>query len=249
MLISVYQHTLMRYDVFGTGMMEKVFKALGDPTRIRIVEMLADEGEMCVCEITERLDAGQPSVSHHLNSLKNAGLVCPRRQGQWIHYSLNAANLREAAEYLERLARDPKARSPKCCAKKVVFLCVHNSGRSQMAEAFANQLGGGQVVAESAGTQPGDRLNPVVVEAMREIGYDMIGHRPKLMTDEMADTADKVVTMGCGVDSEGTTCPVFLVPSEDWPLNDPHGKSIEEVRKIRDEIKQRVEALIAELSE
>lgn len=136
--------------------------------------------------------------------------------------------------------------------KKVIFVCIHNSGRSQMAEAFTNRLGKGVVEAESAGTLPGEGLNPMAVRAMEEIGYDMSGHYPKVMTDEMVNSADRVITMGCGVNlddaSEGGTCPVVLVPSEDWGLEDPKGKPIEKVREIRDEIKAGVEALISEFA-
>ncbi len=132
--------------------------------------------------------------------------------------------------------------------KKVLFVCIHNSGRSQMAEAFAKRLGDGVIVAQSAGTLPADSLNPTVLQAMDEIGYDMSAHYPKIMTDEMADSADLVITMGCGVSledaAEGAVCPVILVPSEDWALDDPKGQPIEEVRAIRDEIKSRVEELV-----
>jgi arsenate reductase (thioredoxin) len=128
--------------------------------------------------------------------------------------------------------------------KKVIFVCVHNSGRSQMAEAFAKRLG---LDAESAGTEPGDALNPIAVEAMREIGCDMSNHFPKMMTPEMVDSADKIITMGCGVDSG--TCPAVFMPSEDWGLDDPKGQPIEKVREIRDEIKRRVENLAAEMAE
>jgi len=130
--------------------------------------------------------------------------------------------------------------------KKVVFVCVHNSGRSQMAEAFANRLGKGLIEAQSAGTKPSDGLNPTVVQAMEEIGYDMSGHHPKMLTMEMANSADMLITMGCGVQDEGATCPVA---DEDWALDDPHGQPIEKVREIRDQVKVRVEALIARLKE
>ncbi|MHB1457881.1 MAG: arsenate reductase ArsC [Armatimonadota bacterium] len=137
--------------------------------------------------------------------------------------------------------------------KKVIFVCIHNSGRSQMAEAFAKRLGAGKIEAESAGTQPGGELNPAAVQAMEEIGYDMSGHYPKMMTNEMVDTADRVVTMGCGVNldeaAEDGVCPAVFVPSEDWGLDDPKGKPIEKVREIRDAIKAKVENLIVELSE
>jgi len=122
-----------------------------------------------------------------------------------------------------------------------------------MAEAFAKKLGVGKILAESAGTAPGTDLNPQVVSAMEEIGYDMSGHLPKVMTSEMIKSADKVITMGCGVDlddlgNETAVCPAVFVESEDWGLEDPKGQPIEKVREIRDEIKQRIERLIEELS-
>jgi len=99
--------------------------------------------------------------------------------------------------------------------KKVVFVCVHNSGRSQMAEAFAKRLGAGVIEAQSAGTKPSEGLNPAVVQAMNEIGYDVSGHYPKMLTMDMANSADMLITMGCGVavEEEGATCPVA---DEDW---------------------------------
>jgi protein-tyrosine-phosphatase len=130
--------------------------------------------------------------------------------------------------------------------KKVVFVCVHNSGRSQMAEAFTAKLGAGKVIAESAGTEPGKGLNPQAVAAMQEIGYDMSGHYPKVMTLEMVESADRIITMGCGVDAG--TCPATFVPSEDWGLEDPKDKPIEKVREIRDQIEARVKKLIDELT-
>ena len=130
--------------------------------------------------------------------------------------------------------------------KKAVFVCVHNSGRSQMAEAFANRLGKGVIEAQSAGTKPSAGLNPTVVQAMNEIGYDMSGHYPKILTMEMANSADMLITMGCGLEGEGATCPVA---DEDWALDDPHGQPIEKVRQIRDQVKARVEDLIVRLKE
>lgn len=131
--------------------------------------------------------------------------------------------------------------------KKVLFVCTHNSGRSQMAEAFAKRLGKGVLEAESAGTQPADGLNPAVVKAMEEIGYDMSGHYPKVMTFEMEDSADLMVTMGCGVDVSGSgLCPVAALPTVDWGLEDPKDKPIETVRRIRDEVEERVRKLVEE---
>ena len=131
--------------------------------------------------------------------------------------------------------------------KRVLFVCVHNAGRSVMAEAFANALGRGEVVATSAGTVPGSAPHPVVVEAMREEGLDIAGHRGVLLTDEMVSGADRIVTMGCAVDEEA--CPAIRYSlREDWGLEDPKDQPIERVREIRDEIKTRVEALISQLA-
>jgi len=130
--------------------------------------------------------------------------------------------------------------------KKVIFVCVHNSGRSQMAEAFAKRLGAGKIIAESAGTAPADNLNPTVVEAMREIGYDMTGQYPKLLTPEMVETADKIITMGCEVDTG--LCPATFVASEDWGLEDPKDQPIEKVREIRDQIEEKVRTLVQQLA-
>lgn len=116
-----------------------------------------------------------------------------------------------------------------------------------MAEAFAKKLGKGKIIAESAGTEPADGLNPTVVQAMEEFGYDMSGHYPKIMTIEMVNSADRMITMGCGVDAEGV-CPASFIPTEDWGLEDPKGRPIEKLREIRDEIKVRVEKLIEEIT-
>jgi len=126
----------------------------------------------------------------------------------------------------------------------VLFVCVHNAGRSQMAEAFFNHLAKGRAQAYSAGTQP-SYLNPAVVEAMRETGIDISKNKPKLMTLEMAEQADRVITMGCGGIEEA--CPGAIIRAEDWGIEDPHGKTIEVIRKIRDEIKRRVTMLLDEI--
>jgi arsenate reductase len=124
---------------------------------------------------------------------------------------------------------------------QVLFVCVHNAGRSQMAEAFFNQLAKGRTQALSAGTAPADAVNPTVVEAMREVGIDISGSKPKALTTEMVEQADAVVTMGCG--AEGV-CPATFVKTEDWGLEDPRGKSLPEVRRIRDEIRATVAELL-----
>ncbi len=126
----------------------------------------------------------------------------------------------------------------------ILFVCGHNSGRSQMAEAFLNQMAGGTVIAISAGTQPDSEINPTVREAMREIGIEMTGQTPKILTRELIVQADRVITMGCGVDER---CPVSFVATEDWGLDDPAGQSLIEVRQIRNQIKKRVEQLAREI--
>jgi len=112
-----------------------------------------------------------------------------------------------------------------------------------MAEAFFNKLAHGKARAISAGTQPADEVNPVVVEAMREVSIDISSNKPKTLTPEMMDKADRIVTMGCG--AEGV-CPASFVETEDWALEDPKGKTLEQVRKIRDSIKERVVKLLGE---
>ena len=129
--------------------------------------------------------------------------------------------------------------------KRVLFVCVHNSGRSQMAAALMERLANGAVAVDSAGTMPSNAVNPVVVEAMKEKGLDVSNGKPKLLTQEMADAADRIITMGCSIEE---TCPATFVLTEDWELEDPAGKPIEQVRAIQDEVEVRVKRLLAELA-
>jgi arsenate reductase len=126
----------------------------------------------------------------------------------------------------------------------VLFVCVHNAGRSQMAAGWLRQLAGDAVEVRSAGSEPADAINPVAVEAMREVGIDITGGVPAKLTWEGAQAADVIVTMGCG-----DACPVFPGKRyEDWTLTDPAGQPIEVVRTVRDDIRGRVEQLAAELT-
>lgn len=125
----------------------------------------------------------------------------------------------------------------------VLFVCVHNAGRSQMAAGFLTHLAGGRIEVRSAGSTPADAVNPAAVEAMKEVGIDISTEAPKILTVDAVKAADVCVTMGCG-----DTCPVF--PGKrylDWSLEDPAGQGIEAVRPIRDEIEHRVRALMGEL--
>ena len=126
---------------------------------------------------------------------------------------------------------------------EVLFVCIHNAGRSQMAAALLDHRAQGLVHVRSAGSEPVDQVNPAVVEAMRELGLDVSKEFPKPLTDEVVRAADVVITMGCG-----DACPVYLGTRYlDWELDDPAGKSIDDVRLIRDDIDRRVHALLAEL--
>jgi protein-tyrosine-phosphatase len=126
---------------------------------------------------------------------------------------------------------------------EILFLCVHNAGRSQMAAAFARQLGADRVVIHSAGSAPGETLNPAVVAAMDEVGIDISAESPKKLTDQMARDADVIVTMGCGDE-----CPFYPGKRyDDWELPDPAGQPIDVVRGVRDDIRRRVSELLAEL--
>lgn len=125
----------------------------------------------------------------------------------------------------------------------VLFVCVHNAGRSQMAAGYLQALAGDRIQVLSAGTQPKDQVNPSAIEAMAEEGIDIANNVPKVLSAETVKDSDYVITMGCG-----DACPFFPGKTYlDWPLNDPAGKGVEEVRPIRDEIKAKVEALIAEI--
>jgi len=125
----------------------------------------------------------------------------------------------------------------------VLFVCVHNAGRSQMAAAFLTHLSRGVVDVRSAGSQPADRVNPAAVAAMAEVGIDIATEQPKILTTDAVKASDVVITMGCG-----DTCPFYPGKRyEDWVLEDPAGKGVDAVRPIRDEIRRRVESLISEL--
>jgi arsenate reductase len=128
-------------------------------------------------------------------------------------------------------------------APTVLFVCVHNAGRSQMAAGYLRALAGDRVQVLSAGSEPKDQINPVAIALMAEEGIDIASNQPKILTTEAVKDSDVVITMGCG-----DTCPIFPGKRyEDWDLSDPAGKPADEVRPIRDDIKARVEALLAEI--
>ena len=125
----------------------------------------------------------------------------------------------------------------------VLFVCVHNAGRSQMAAGYLSHLAGDRVTVLSAGSEPADQINPTAVQAMAEEGIDITAEQPKILTTEAVQDSDVVITMGCG-----DTCPIYPGKRyEDWELTDPAGQPIEVVRQVRDDIRARVEKLVAEL--
>ena len=125
----------------------------------------------------------------------------------------------------------------------VLFVCVHNAGRSQMAAGFLRDIAGDRIVVRSAGSMPADQINPIAVEAMGELGIDITAEQPKVLTTEAVQASDVVITMGCG-----DACPFFPGKRyEDWKLDDPAGQGIDSVRPIRDEIRRRIEELTGEL--
>ena len=127
---------------------------------------------------------------------------------------------------------------------QVLFVCVHNAGRSQMAAAFLSRLGDGRVDVRSAGSTPAEEIHPVVVRAMGEVGIDLSSERPKRIDDEVVRESDVVITMGCG-----DACPIYPGKRyEDWQVEDPSGRSLDEVRAIRDDIERRVSELVSDLS-
>jgi arsenate reductase (thioredoxin) len=125
----------------------------------------------------------------------------------------------------------------------VLFVCVHNAGRSQMAAGYLTELANGRIEVRSAGSMPGDQVNPVAIQAMAEEGIDIANQIPKILTTESVQASDVVITMGCG-----DACPIFPGKRyEDWELEDPAGQGIDTVRRVRDDIRGRVETLIGEL--
>ncbi len=129
---------------------------------------------------------------------------------------------------------------------QVLFVCVHNSGRSQMAEAIFNHYAKGEALAYSAGTRPASHIDRNVIQAMKEVGLDISKQRPKVLTPEMMVDVDRVITMGCSVED---VCPATFVATEDWGLEDPVGNPIEKVREIRDKIEAKVKALIGNMNQ
>ena len=295
-------------------------KSLADPLRLRMLSAIASDprGESCVCDLAELADVSQPTVSHHLKVLKDAGVLVSERRGTWVWYSIDAAarpaittllesfapaalaaprdgdtyhGLDDVDEALTHLAASLAARYPQLSSDavtgvvresyaglartaritthlvplterfarqrlsdstrdrsagvpQVLFVCVANAGRSQLAAALVNQAAQGRVVARSAGSSPASAVHPSVRPLLDQIDDSTASDAfPKPLTDDAVRAADVVITMGCG-----DVCPIIPgVRYEDWAVGDPALASSEGVAAIRDDIAQRVERLVAEL--
>ncbi|WP_413319074.1 metalloregulator ArsR/SmtB family transcription factor [Agrococcus sp. 1P02AA] len=296
-------------------------KSLADPLRLRMLSAIASDprGESCVCDLAELADVSQPTVSHHLKVLKDAGVLVSERRGTWVWYSIDAAarpaittllesfapaalaaprggdayrGLDDVDEALTHLAAALAGRFPQLSADavtgvvresyaglartaritthlvplterfarqrlvdltrdraggvpQVLFVCVANAGRSQLAAALVNQAAGGRILARSAGSSPASAVHPAVRPLLEQIdGAAASEAFPKPLTDDAVRAADVVVTMGCG-----DVCPIIPgVRYEDWAVGDPALASSEGVAAIRDDIAQRVERLVSELA-
>lgn len=215
--------------------------AATEPQRYRLLERLAD-GARTASELASEVALAPSLVSHHLAVLSTLRLVTVQRDRRERRYSLDAQAFAGAAgDVLTALtgARRAQVASP---LPRVLFLCRHNAGRSQMALAFFERAVRGKAIADSAGSEPEAAVHPVVLEAMKERGL-LIGRRPQRVTPAMLRDADLVVDMGCGEDLSA----VPVGRRRSWRVADPHGKSVAAVRLIRDHIAARSERLAREL--
>lgn len=297
-----------------------MLKAVAEPLRLRMLSAIATDprGETCVCDLAELADVSQPTVSHHLKVLRDAGVVTAERRGTWVWYSVDGSmrpavtallesfapvasarsartvyqGLEDVDEALDHLADALAARFPDlsrdvvtsivresytALAKparitahlvplterfarqrltdltrdrtagipQVLFVCVANAGRSQLAAALVNRAAGGRVIARSAGSLPASEVHPGVRPLLEEIAPDVAGTAfPKPLTDDAVRAADVVITMGCG-----DVCPIIPgVRYEDWAVGDPALASPDGILAIRDDIAARVDRLLADLT-
>jgi protein-tyrosine-phosphatase len=228
-------------DEDGATMLASQLKALADPTRLRLLSLIATSptGELCACVLPAAVDKSQPTVSHHLSQLVHAGVIEREQRGKWAWFRLNARCLAAIRATLGEDADHRHVGRP-----TVLFLCSHNAGRSQMAAGWLRHLAGERITVQSACSDPGDELNPSAVAAMQEVGIDITGAAPQRWTEEMALTADVVISMGDGDDHP-------LTPGarrEDWEVPDLAGQDLAFTRGIRDDIERRVRNLIDDLT-
>ncbi|WP_110589555.1 metalloregulator ArsR/SmtB family transcription factor [Microbacterium suaedae] len=283
---------------------DRALAVLADPTRARILRLIrgADDGRQCVTPLADALGLRQPTVSHHLRALLDAGLVERAQDGRraWFSVADGAAALvdstvgrslsrepdlarvwrdlseryrgdhtpgtvahvvDESAEMLRASSADAPLLASRVAAfaaqrldalrdvgaesraPSVLFVCVKNAGRSQMAAAILRHLAGDAVAVRTAGSEPANGIAPAIIEALDEIGVPLGAEFPKPLTDESVRAADVVVTMGCG-----DACPIYPgIRYEDWELEDPAAMPLSRVREVRDDIDARVRSLLADL--
>lgn len=246
--VETHVATLERYAAEGPSEPDAdlaALKTLGNDTRYAIVRLLvAADQELCVCEINPLVERSESAVSHALSDLYDAGLVHRRKDGTWRYYE--ATDRARAVLAALDETRDAATTGP----TSIAFVCVENAGRSQMAAALAARERARRgredaIEIKSGGTQPADAVHEAVVEVMAEIDLDLTDARPREIPRAGLRDVDVVVTMGCSADG---VCPAtWTGDARDWDLADPKGRSLDEVRAIRDEIQMQVETLFDEL--
>ncbi len=202
-------------------------KALSDETRLKIVHMLSGD-EMCACKILEEFSISQSTLSYHMKILADSGLIHARRDGAWMKYTLNQDRTKELVGFMNRIMPKTKV--------KVAFVCVHNSCRSQMAEALANHLAGDIIEGYSAGTETKPQINQDAVRNMKELyQIDMEEKQYSKLIDDIPEV-DIVITMGCNVNCPWLPCK----HREDWGLDDPTGQSDQVFKDTAKRIEEKV---------
>jgi protein-tyrosine-phosphatase len=228
-------------DDDGATTLASQLKALADPTRLRLLSLIATSptGELCACVLPAAVDKAQPTVSHHLAQLVHAGVIEREQRGKWAWFRLNAGCLAAIRATLGEDADHRHVGRP-----TVLFLCGHDAVRAQMAAGWLRHLAGDRIAVQSAGSDPGDELDPSAVAAMHEVGIDITAAAPQRWTEEIALTADVVISIGRSGEFS-------LTPGarrEDWDVPDPTGRDLAFTRGVRDEIERRVRSLVDDLT-
>lgn len=227
------------------------FKALADPNRLRILSLISAsrDSEVCVRDLPEPLKLSQPTVSHHLKILAEAGLLHRKKRGVWAYYSLVPAALDALASALTQKShaeQTPITHPASFSRPTVLFVCVKNGGKSQMAAGLMRLEAGHLITVASAGTQPGRAINELSAEVLRDVGVDLSGEQPKALTEDALRAADHVVVLG----SEARLPAVEGIEIEIWHTDEPSHRGIEGKQRmelVRDDIHANVRALTRRL--
>lgn len=222
----------------------RVFKAFCDEKRLAVLEMLQD-GEKCACHLLDKLNIGQSTLSHHMKILCDSGIVKSRKEGKWTFYSINEDGVEIAEVLLREITKIKQTKEKIIMKKKVAFICVHNSCRSQMAEALGKLYGSEVFESYSAGTEVKPEINQDAVKVIKDLyNIDMNeSQKSKLLKD--IPPVDIVIKMGCNV-----VCPYLPGKHiEDWGLDDPTGKSEEEFIKTAKNIESKIKDLVKRITD